>query len=61
MAMKVSDLTRAGVLRTLETEAGERNRKAGQAAGVRKSPKPNGCPGNTRRKPRGSHKRLSRS
>jgi hypothetical protein len=34
--MKVSDLTRAEVLKTLATEAGERNRRAGHAAGVRK-------------------------
>jgi hypothetical protein len=35
-AMKVSDLTRADVLKTLAAEAGARNRKAGQAAGLRK-------------------------
>ena len=35
-AMKISDLTRADVLRTLATETGERNIKAGKASGVRK-------------------------
>ncbi|SRX95097.1 hypothetical protein MSP7336_03361 [Mycobacterium shimoidei] len=35
-AMKVSDRTRAEVLETLAAEAGERNRKAGQASGIRK-------------------------
>jgi hypothetical protein len=35
-AMKISDRTRADVLKALDAEAGERNRKAGRAAGVRK-------------------------
>jgi hypothetical protein len=36
IAMRVSDRTRADVLLTLKAEAAERNRSAGQAAGVRK-------------------------